>query len=45
MKCGFGDYSNFFRAFKNEYGITPKQFYEIMRESSESVSHRPDLHL
>lgn len=29
-KCGFGDYSNFFRAFKNEYGVTPKQFYEAM---------------
>lgn len=29
-QCGFGDYSNFFRAFKNEYGITPKQFYELM---------------
>lgn len=28
--CGFGDYSNFFRAFKNEYGLTPKQFYEAM---------------
>lgn len=29
-QCGFGDYSNFFRAFKNEYGVTPKQFYEAM---------------
>jgi AraC-like DNA-binding protein len=29
-QCGFGDYSNFFRAFKNEYGVTPKQFYEVM---------------
>lgn len=29
-QCGFGDYSNFFRAFKNEYGVTPKQFYDIM---------------
>jgi AraC-like DNA-binding protein/mannose-6-phosphate isomerase-like protein (cupin superfamily) len=31
-QCGFGDYSNFFRAFKNEYGVTPKQFYEAMRK-------------
>ena len=29
-QSGFGDYSNFFRAFKNEYGVTPKQFYNIM---------------
>jgi AraC-like DNA-binding protein len=29
-QCGFGDYSNFFRAFKNEYGVTPKQFYDSM---------------
>lgn len=24
--CGFGDYSNFYRAFKAEYQITPKEF-------------------
>jgi len=29
-QCGFGDYSNFFRSFKNEYGVTPKRFYEAM---------------
>jgi AraC-like DNA-binding protein len=29
--AGFGDYSNFFRAFKNEYGLTPKQFYKMMK--------------
>lgn len=34
-QCGFGDYSNFFRAFKNEYGITPKQFYEVMKNSED----------
>lgn len=27
-QCGFGDYSNFFRAFRSEYNITPRQFYE-----------------
>ncbi len=27
-RCGFSDYSNFFRAFKNEYGITPKKYAE-----------------
>ncbi len=32
-QCGFGDYSNFFRAFKNEYGMTPKQYLEAMRKS------------
>lgn len=31
-KCGFGDYSNFFRAFKNEYGLTPKEFLGVMEE-------------
>lgn len=30
QQSGFGDYSNFFRAFRNEYNITPKQFYEKM---------------
>lgn len=25
-KCGFSDYSNFYRAFKAEYGIPPKEF-------------------
>lgn len=26
LKCGFGDYSNFIRAFKNEFGISPKRY-------------------
>lgn len=33
-QCGFGDYSNFFRAFKSEYGVTPKHFYGLMSKNS-----------
>lgn len=33
LKCGFHDYSNFYRCFKNEYGITPKQFVEQARQT------------
>lgn len=25
--CGFGDYANFYRAFKSEYGISPKAYF------------------
>lgn len=34
LKCGFGDYSNFFRAFKQEYGLTPKEFYKRMQNAA-----------
>ena len=30
-KCGFSDYTHFFRAFKKEFGMTPKQFYTLMK--------------
>ncbi len=26
QNCGFGDYANFYRAFKAEYGISPREF-------------------
>ena len=33
LMCGFQDYSSFFRAFKKEFGLSPKEYREIyMRE-------------
>lgn len=32
--CGFGDYSNFYRAFKAEYQISPKEFMLSLKEES-----------
>lgn len=32
--CGFGDYSNFYRAFKAEYQISPKDYVLLLKESS-----------
>jgi AraC-like DNA-binding protein len=29
LMCGFKDYSSFFRAFKKEYGLSPKEFKEL----------------
>lgn len=32
--CGFGDYSNFYRAFKAEYQITPKEYITSLKEDA-----------
>ena len=32
--CGFGDYSNFYRAFKAEYQISPKEFVQRLKENA-----------
>jgi len=31
LNCGFRDYANFYRSFKTEYGISPKQYLEQKR--------------
>ena len=34
QQCGFGDYSNFFRAFKAEYQISPKDYVLRLKENA-----------
>lgn len=36
LECGFGDYSNFIRAFKKMFGLPPKQYYKTLREFEKS---------
>lgn len=33
LQCGFSDYSSFYRAFKKEYGSSPKEFKELNAKS------------
>ena len=35
MSCGFRDYTSFYRAFKKEYGMSPAEYRELYRETSE----------
>ncbi|HOJ11812.1 MAG TPA: AraC family transcriptional regulator [Clostridiales bacterium] len=41
IECGFGDYSNFLRAFKKMYGIPPKEYYKscLERKKEQSLHH------
>ena len=34
-QVGFSDYSSFFRAFKQEYGISPRQYRKMQSPTSE----------
>lgn len=36
-RVGFSDYSSFFRAFKQEYGISPRQYRKLQLESKKEV--------
>ncbi|WP_138204704.1 AraC family transcriptional regulator [Haloimpatiens lingqiaonensis] len=33
LECGFGDYSNFVRAFKKNFGYAPKEYYKKRKSS------------
>lgn len=35
QQCGFGDYSNFYRAFKSEYQISPKEFMAQLKADAQ----------
>lgn len=39
QQCGFGDYSNFYRAFKAEYQISPRAYLEDLKREN---SQRPE---
>ena len=34
QSCGFGDYSNFYRAFKAEYQISPKEYVLRLKDNA-----------
>lgn len=36
LRCGYTDYSSFFRAFKKEYGVSPKEYRELYMHSPDS---------
>ena len=35
--CGFGDYSNFYRAFRGEYGLSPKRYVSSLRAEADTA--------
>lgn len=37
-ECGFGDYSNFVRAFKKMFGLSPKQHYKLIHQKNKEDS-------
>lgn len=35
LRCGYSDYSTFYRAFKKEYGVSPKEYRELYMYSQD----------
>lgn len=40
MECGFLTYTNYLRAFKKEFGITPKEFLKLTEENDKIINKR-----
>lgn len=40
LQCGFGDYSNFIRAFKKMFGLPPKKYYKALMELENSYDDK-----
>ncbi len=40
--CGFSDYSNFYRAFRNEYGISPREYQRNYAGGSVQLPPTPE---
>ncbi len=34
--CGFGDYSNFYRAFRKEYQVSPREYLEELKQDTQT---------
>ena len=41
--CGFGDYSNFYRAFKSEYQISPRAYLESLKQEAAQLQEQRNL--
>lgn len=40
-ECGFGDYAGFYRAFKAEYGFSPRHFTSLPQHQKHRKKHSP----
>lgn len=44
QQCGFGDYSNFYRAFRGEYQMSPREYQENLKKEASARQDLAKLH-